>query len=321
MMMFRENRSAVRKLRLALEYFVPWTNDAGYQVALSRGWYREAGIDLRLAVIDPFLGDSLEHLAAGEVELAVFPTNRLFVRREAGQPLRAIAAVNHRAMETIQTLTSAGISRPRDLAGRRLALNPTPRGTALVRHLVEADGGDPDTVVLVDSGSREITVDDLAEGFADAFFGGYWAWDAMFGAVPEAERVTWPVDTIGAPPYHPYLIGTRDALLAQEPDVLRDFLQVTEEGFREVAADPEGALAVVAGAIPYVRPALLERSLELIAPTWFDATGAWGRHREELHAPYAEWLAHRGILRDADIWRSAVTADLLPALATPGLAG
>lgn len=305
----------MRPLRLALEYFVPWTNDAGYQLALWEGAYRDAGIDLRLVLADPFLGDALEHLVTGEVDLAVFPTNRLLVRREAGQPVRGIAAVNHRAMETIQTLASHGIRRPRDLEGRRLALNPTPRGTALVRHLVAVDGGDPDAVVLVDSGTREIIADDLAEGFADAFFGGYWAWDAMFGSVPEPDRVAWPVDTIGAPPYHSYLIGAREDLIDADPEILRAFLAVTAEGFRRAAARPGRALAAVAHGIPYVRPAMLERSLALIAPTWFDDAGAWGRNREDLHAPYAEWLAAQGILRQAEVWRDAVTDELLPVAA------
>src|SRR2546427_7354056 len=51
----------------------------------------------------------------------------------------------------------------RSLEGRRIAYNPTPRGVALVRHLVAADGGDPDCVITVDSGLRELGIDDRSE--------------------------------------------------------------------------------------------------------------------------------------------------------------
>jgi NitT/TauT family transport system substrate-binding protein len=298
-------------IRLALEYFVPWTNDAGYQVAIDRGWYAEAGLDVRQVLIDPLFGDTLEHLAQGEADAGVFPTNRLFVRREAGQPLLGVAAINHRAMETIQTLTSTGITRPRELAGRRLALNPTPRGLALVRHLVAWDGGDPDAIVIVDSGTRELNADDLAAGVADAFFGGYWAWDALFGSVPERDRILWPVDEIGAPPYHSYLLGVREDLADEQPAALRDFLAVSERGFRAAQEDPEATLDVLTRTIPYIRPELLERSLGLITPTWFH-DDRWGVHRRELHEPYAAWLAQHGILQDPDVWTEATTGDFLP---------
>ncbi|MEE7567817.1 ABC transporter substrate-binding protein, partial [Xanthomonas sp. Kuri4-3] len=116
----------MRRLRVMLEYFHPWPNSAGFYLARERGWYREQGLDLALAVPDPWHGDSLAHLLAGDCDLAVFPSNRLLVRRAQGEPLQAVAAINQCGLEAIQTLAGTGIERPRDLAGRRLALNPTP---------------------------------------------------------------------------------------------------------------------------------------------------------------------------------------------------
>ena len=165
-------------VRVMLGYFHPWPNDAGFYTALAGGHYREAGLHVELAVVDPLRGDALEYLARGEADFAVCPTNRLLARRERGQRLRGIAAVNDRAMETVQTVTDTAITRPRELEGRRIALNPTRRGIAMVRHLVRRDGGDPDALIAVDSGVRELSVDDIAAGEVDATFGGYWAWDA-----------------------------------------------------------------------------------------------------------------------------------------------
>lgn len=298
-------------VRVQLEYFHPWPNAAGFYVAAAEGWYRDAGLDVEVTLFDPLRGDSLESLSRQEVDFAVFPSNRLLVRRELDQPLVGIAAVNHRAMETIQTTRSTGITRPRELEGRRISFNPTPRGLAMVRHLVAADGGDPDRVTFVDSGSRELGFDEIAAGEVDASFGGYWAWDLLFDALPERERVVWPVDEIGAPPYHSYLLGAHEQTLARDPELARRFLAATARGYLAAAHDQARALAVLERVIPYFPQAVLARSLALIAPTWTHG-GRWGAQRRELLEPYAQWLAGAGVLRDAGVWEQATTDAFLP---------
>ncbi|SNX66137.1 NitT/TauT family transport system substrate-binding protein [Streptomyces sp. TLI_55] len=299
-------------IRVMLDYFHPWPNSAGLYVSRARGWFTEAGLDVELVVQDPGRGDTLEYLARGEVDFGIFPPNRLLARRAThGQPLIAVAAVNHRGLEAIQTTTSTGITRPRDLAGRRLALNPTPRGRAMVRHLVAADGGDPDAVLLVDAGTRELTVDDIEAGEADATFGTYWSWDALRGDLPEERRLTWPVDEIGAPRYHSYLLGTSESLLAERPSLVRDFLAVTARGYAAAAQEQDDTLTLLEGVIPYFPRPLIARSLALIAPTWTDQDGRWGVIDESRMGPYAHWLAENGAIAHDRDWDKSFTNGLL----------
>jgi NitT/TauT family transport system substrate-binding protein len=296
------------KLRLLLEYFHPWPNAAGFFVARARGLYDAAGLDVAIGVHDPARGDTLAHLLRQEADLGVFPTNRLLVRRQAGEKLAAVATINHVAMETIQTFAGSGITRPRDLAGRRVAFNPTPRGRAMVRHLVAADGGDPNQVIIVDSGVREWSVNDLAAGAADATYGGYWAWDALFATLPPDQRITWRVQDIGAPAYPSYLLGGHEDRLRAHGPVIRAFLDATAAGFADAAADPDHALHVLEQMTPYFPRPILAESLRLVAPTWTDG-GAWGRHRPDLLRPYAAWMAEHHLLRDAASWPAAVWDD------------
>jgi NitT/TauT family transport system substrate-binding protein len=295
-----------------LEYFHPWPNSAGFYLARERGWYQAAGLDLEIRVFDPARGDTLAHLLRNEVEFGVFPSNRLLVRRERAEPLIGIAAINHGGLETVQTVRRTGITRPRELAGRRIAMGPTPRGIALLHHLIAEDGGDPRAAVIIDNQGREFTVDDIAAGEFDATFGGYWAWDALFGTVPESERITWRVDDIGAPRYHSYLLGTQEALAQRQPELVREFLSVTAQGYLAAIADPAAALAAMERVIPYFPRGILRRSIELISTSWTHE-GRWGEQRIALLAPYAEWLHRRGILRSPEGWSQAITNDFLPA--------
>ncbi|MTK64819.1 MAG: ABC transporter substrate-binding protein [Methanobacterium sp.] len=299
-------------LKVMLEYFHPWPNAAGFYFAREQGWYREADLDVEFVLQDPERGDALAYLVRRDVDFGICPSNRLLVRRDRGDPVFGGAAGNHRGLEVIQTIRSTGISRPRDLAGKRLALNPTPRGLAMVRHLVAADGGNPDAVVIVDAGTRELTPDLIAQGTVDATFGSYWAWEVLMEtAVADRDRIIWPVDTIGAPPYHSYLLGAHQGLLADNPAIVQTFLGISARGYLAVSRAPEKALPIFERITPYFPENLLQRSLSLIAPTWLH-DGRWGQQRQELLEPYARWLSDNGILSRADVWRDAVTNSFLP---------
>lgn len=302
-------------LKLMLEYFHPWPNSAGFYLARERGWYADLGLDVELRVGDPGRGDSLQYLADGQVHLAVCPSNRLLVRRDQGQPLTGIGAINHTGLEAFQTLREFSIERPRDMVGKRLALNPTPRGLAMVRDLVRRDGGDPDGLVIVDSGARELRPEELAAGVADVSFGGYWAWEALMDSpVPSARRVVHRVSDWGALAYHSYLLAANDTWLAANGATARAFLQATRRGFEAVAQDPGLAVAAYERVIPYFPAQLIEQSLHHIAPTWLHE-GQWGVQRKALVEPYAHWLHQNGIVANPQAWHQAISNDYLPELA------
>ena len=302
-----------RIVRVVLDYLHPWPNSAGLFVARDRGWYAEAGLDVELRVHDYGWGDTLEYLSRGRAEFGLFPPNRLLVRRERGERLVAVAAVNHEGLEAVQVAATSGVTRPRDLAGRRVGYATTPRGRAMVAGIVAADGGDPVAVQTVDTGATELTPEFLAAADLDATFGGYWSWDALTADPVAAEQtLIWPMREITPARYHSYVLGAAEPLLEADPDLVRDFLAVTSRGYAAAAADPDRTVNLLTGVTPYVPAWRLARSLSLVIPTWFH-DGAWGQIRRDLVAGYADFLASYGILAAPQAWAAAVTTEFLPA--------
>jgi ABC-type nitrate/sulfonate/bicarbonate transport system substrate-binding protein len=301
-----------RTVRVVLDYLHPWPNSAGLFVARDRGWYAEAGLDVELSVHDYGWGDTLEYLARGRAEFGLFPPNRLLVRRERGEALVAVAAINHEGLEAVQVAAKSRVERPRDLAGRRVGYAFTPRGRAMVAGIVAVDGGDPDTLAAVDTGPAELTPEFLAASGLDATFGGYWSWDALTADPVAAEQtLVWPMREVAVTRYHSYVLGTREALLDSDPGLVRAFLAATDRGYAAAAADLDRTADLLSRVIPYVPPWRLGRSLTLVAPTWFH-DGAWGQLRDDLVAGYADFLASYGILAAPQAWPAAITTDFLP---------
>jgi NitT/TauT family transport system substrate-binding protein len=187
----------------------------------------------------------------------------------------------------------------------------------MVSHLVALDGGDPSQVITVNSAGHELTPDYLVAGGLDALFGGYWCWDVLSRTVPEEELITWRVSDIGAPAYHSYLLGTQEWTAERNPQLVRKFVAATSQGVRAAATDQGATLALLTRAIPYQPAWRLERSLELVATSWFH-DGLWGVQREaDLIAGYAAWLAGQGVLASGDVWQGATTNEFVPDAAQP----
>jgi putative hydroxymethylpyrimidine transport system substrate-binding protein len=123
--------------------------------------------------------------------------------------------------------------------------------------------------------------------------------------------VVWPVDTLGAPRYHSYLLGTQEAVLKRNPVLVRSVLAIVRRGYLTARDDPGTALTALERYVPYFPRAVLQRSLELITPTWFHQD-RWGCVQPELVRQYAVWLAANEVLPGADGWQHAFTNDYLP---------
>ncbi|WP_436023097.1 ABC transporter substrate-binding protein [Trinickia sp. LjRoot230] len=302
-------------VRLMLEYFHPWPNSAGFFFARAMGWFADQGIELEIRVPDVHRGDAREHLSRGEVEFGVVPTKRFLASVCEAEALVAVGAVNQCSLEAIHSVRGNNIARPRDLCGRRVSMNPTPRGIAMLRHLIETDGADPNDVIVVDNGKRELTFDELACGAADASFGSYWPWESVMPSnIGEHEKIVLPIREWGAPDFHSYLLCTSREWAERSGGVLQRFLAVVHRGYRAVMCQPAIAAPIYERVIPYFPRTQIASSLDKIAPTWA-LHGQWGVIRHASVDAYAHWLYRHDVLPVVPDWSRALMGTKLHAAA------
>src|SRR5918999_1425321 len=134
---------------LALD-FQPNSVHAGIYAALREDLDAERDLDLRLRVPSAST-DSLKLLAAGRADVSVVDIHDLGLARQEGEPIVGVGALVQRPLAAVIARREP-IRRPRDLEGRRVGVTGLPSDDAVLRAVVEADGGDFDRVERVTIG-------------------------------------------------------------------------------------------------------------------------------------------------------------------------
>lgn len=175
--------------------------------------------------------DSLKLLAAGRADMSVVDIHDLGLAREAGSDVVGVGALVQRPLAAV--IARAGpIRRPRDLEGRRVGVTGLPSDEAVLRAVVERDGGDYARVEKVTIGFS--AVPSLIAGKVDAVVS---FWNAEGVALRQRGIATreFRVDDYGAPRYPELvLVVKRDTLERRQP--------VVDQMLKEIELGTEHAL-------------------------------------------------------------------------------
>jgi putative hydroxymethylpyrimidine transport system substrate-binding protein len=178
--------------------------------------------------------DSLKLLAAGRADLAVVDIHDLGLARERGRDVVAVAALVQRPLAAV--IARRGIRRPRELEGRRVGVTGLPSDEAVLRAVVESDGGDFERVRRTTIGFS--AVPSLIAGRVDAVVS---FWNVEGVALRERGVATreFRVERYGAPRYPELVLATEREKLSEIGEELAGTLARLEAGTRAALADRE----------------------------------------------------------------------------------
>ena len=305
---------APRDTEVILDWFVN-ADHAGLYSALAGNRFTERGVALTTTVpSDP--AAALKEVATGRSDFAVSYQPEVLRARSEGIPVVAVAALIRVPLNSVIVRSDRGIRRPRDLAGATVGVTGLPTEAALVRAVVEADGGDPEAVNLQTVGFELGPA--IAAGKVDAIAGAYWNIE-----LPELEARGIPVEAFrvdehGVPPYAELVLVTGEELVARDPELIRDVLAGLAAGHGDLRRDPGSAVDALVAANPDLDRELVavqvEETAPLIAPEGrppvvLSATEA---QPEESWQEFADWMLDRGLLDTPTDAADAVEAAFLP---------
>ncbi len=101
--------------------WIPQAQFAGYMVALEKGFYREAGMDMTLLDGGPSR-EPLGLLATGKATFCTDWLSNGIRQRAIGQPIVALAQVVQKSSLILVAKKNSGILEPKDFEGKRVGL-------------------------------------------------------------------------------------------------------------------------------------------------------------------------------------------------------
>lgn len=238
--------------------WVPNVQFAGPCWALANGYYRDAGIDLRLV---PWVEDGrmiVEKTLSRGVPAAGSAEDNLVIkaRVQDGTAVRGLAAMFLTTPLVVMSLPEARIFTLADLRGKRVAMHCD--GIRILEALLDDAG----------IARNELEIGEVTHDLGNLTSG---RWDAVQGyAVSEPlelgiRGVAVKTLTLRGLEIHPYaqVIFALDSAVAEAPALYRNMLDATFRGWRAAVNDPKGAArAIHATGMPMADAA---RELEALA--------------------------------------------------------
>ncbi|MET8163787.1 ABC transporter substrate-binding protein [Streptomyces sp. NPDC005329] len=282
---------------LALDW-TPNTNHTGIYVARQKGWFKAAGIDLKIVPYGSTAPETL--IASHKADFGISYQEGVTTARAAGQDITSVYAVTQKTNVTIAVRAGrTDVTSPKDLDGETYAGFGAPYEKPLLRKVIQNAGGKGDFKQVTLSTSAYAA---LYAGKAD-FAMPMPTWEGLEAELSGKPLKSFQLSDYGFPAIYSTLLASSDRFLKRNPEVAKKFLAAVGKGYRYAADHPDQAadLLVDANQSVLTNTELVRKSEELLAKEYYRAAdGTIGAQSEERWQAFADFEYRAGLLSDAN---------------------
>lgn len=298
------------KITFMLDW-TPNTNHTGLYVAKALGYFDEVGLDVEIT--QPPEGDAESLVGAGKAQFGISfqDTMAAALCSDSALPITAVAALIQHNTSGIVSLKGNGITSPKGMQGKKYATWDTPIEKAMLKNVVEGDGGDFSKVELIPSTSFD-EVSALQSKQIDAI----WIFYAWAGIKMQVENLD--VDYFAFKDlnpvfdyYTPVVIANND-FLKQNPETAKKFLSALKKGYEYAISNPEVATNILCSAAPELDKTLVLESQKYLAQQYKAEVSRWGYIDPARWNAFYNWLNDNNLVASKLPENTGFTNDYLP---------
>ena len=302
----------LKKITFVLDW-TPNTNHTGLYVAMEKGYFEDAGIEVE--VVQPPEDGAEVLVASGKAQFGVSFLDYIAPALIGDEPLgiSAVAAIIQHNTSGIVSRKGEGMDTPKGLEGHKYATWDLPVEKATIRQVMEADGGDFEKVELIPS-----TVTDEVSALQSKSVDAIWIFYAWAGIACElADLDTDYFAFADIDPvfdfYTPVIIANNE-FLENDPETAKAFMAALSHGYEDAIADPEGAAEILINAAPELKDSkdLVVESQKYLAEQYQADAERWGEFDEGRWSAFYSWLNENQLLEGEIDPEAGFTNDFLP---------
>jgi NitT/TauT family transport system substrate-binding protein len=237
----RSAYAASEKVTFQLDW-IPYGRHAPYYVALEKGFYSRRGLDVTVAQGTGSV-PGLRALATGQINFLFSDIGSMIaVRSRDGVRAKALACVYQKTPNTIFFLKGAGITKPKDLEGKKLAYSPGDK--IMFPAFAAANGIDESKIswLSADPNTKNVM---LLNHNADSMMTYLFTKPVLQKAAKSGDVIDGFVYSDWGADFYSNGITAMEDYVAQKPDVARGFVQATIEGIKYALAHASESVAIM----------------------------------------------------------------------------
>ncbi len=248
---------------------ITFTTDFGYNgrhayyyVALEKGFYREAGLEVEI-VRGSGSADAIRAVAAGRTQMGFADAGTLVISRtNQNLPVKEVAIVYTRPPHAIFCHEDAGVRGAKDLEGKTIADTAGSAVPAMFPAMARAAGVDKDKVKWIVAESAALPAM-LVSRQIDCV-GQFSVGQALLERRVAPKKITRILYADAGLDFYSNGIIAGDAFLKEQPDVVRRFVAATVRGMQAAFADPAEAGRILNKHHPQIEPAIGQAETEAV---------------------------------------------------------
>lgn len=305
----QEETKKLEKVRIVLDW-TPNTNHTGLYVAQSKGYFEAAGLEVE--IMQPPEGSTTSLIGAGGAEFGISFQDTLAPAFATANPIpvTAVAAVIQHNTSGIISMKETGIDTPAKLAGHSYATWDSPIELAIIKKVVEDDGGNFNDIKLIPNTVSDV-VTALQTDIESIWV--YYAWDGMATKVAGLETNYLNFADYGTELdfYSPVIIANND-FLKEKPELAKKFLEAVKQGYEFSIDNPEEAAEILVAAVPELDITLIKESQEWLASQYKAEVGQWGYIDPARWDGFYTWLHQNSLIEQEISLGTGFSNDYLP---------
>ena len=290
----KQSTSVEKKLKLVLDW-TPNTNHTGLYVAMDKGYYKDAGIELE--IVQPPEDGAEVLVASGKADFGISFQDTMAgaLSKDSPLPIKAVAAITQHNTSGIMSRKGDGITTPKGLEGKKYATWDLPIEKAILKNVVEKDGGDFSKVELIPS-----TVTDEVSALSTKQIDAVWVYYGWAGISAKEKGFDFDYfafkDINPTFDYYTPVLITNDDMIKNNSDTVKKFLEATKKGYEFAAGNPQDAAEILLKYAPEIDSKLANASQEYLSTCYIDKDIPWGYIDSERWKNFYRWINENNLL-------------------------